>query len=130
MNGVILIVDDDPDIVSFLEEALEMVGYESRTAVGAGALSIAKDEQLRLILLDLQIPGMSGDEVCRRLKADPATATIPVVIMSALDRLTATASLVPADDRLPKPFDLARLIELVNYWSTRRAAPIGGGTAR
>src|SRR5690348_8720479 len=104
MSGVVLIVDDDPDIVSFLEEALEIAGYASRTAIGAGALPIARDEQPQLILLDLQMPGMSGDEVCRRLKADPATAAIPVIIMSALDRLTATASLVSADDRLPKPF--------------------------
>ena len=123
MGRSVLIVDDDPDIVSFLEEVIEVAGFTSVATSGAAALAIAHEQQPALILLDLQMPGMAGDEICRRLKRDPATAAIPVIMMSALDRLTATASQVPADDRLPKPFALAQLLERIHYWVTNSPRP-------
>lgn len=121
----VLIVDDDQDIVGFLEEAIDLAGYRAVSTMGAAALPLVEALRPAVILLDLQMPGMSGEEICRRLKGDPATAAIPIVVMSALDRLTATASHLPADDRLPKPFDLAHLYAAIERWSARAGSPQG-----
>ena len=116
-KGLVLVVDDDPFIVDFIETALEDEGYQVLTTVNGGALQLARDLHPDVILLDIMMPGMDGVEVSRRLRADPVTADIPIVVMSAQDRLRATAALMPINDRLPKPFDLERLYETVARWS-------------
>jgi two-component system sensor histidine kinase/response regulator len=63
------------------------------------------------------MPGMDGVEVSRRLRADPATRDIPIVAMSAHERLQATSDQIEADDRLPKPFQLRTLYEVVGRWA-------------
>jgi CheY-like chemotaxis protein len=70
-----------------------------------------------LILLDLQMPRMDGAEVCRRLRAEPATAAIPIVLMSADDRLGSAARALGVDDQLPKPFKLSDLFVAVARWA-------------
>ena len=116
-KGSILVVDDDPFIVEFLEDALEDEGYRVLSAVNGEALQIAHDLHPDLILLDIMMPGMDGVEVSRRLRENPQTANIPIVVMSAQDRLRATAALMPIDDRLPKPFELDRLFTTVERWT-------------
>jgi two-component system, OmpR family, alkaline phosphatase synthesis response regulator PhoP len=116
-TGTVLVIDDDPAIVDFLEMALEGEGYRVLASVDGEALRLAHDLQPNLILLDIMMPGMDGVEVSRRLRADPVTAGIPIVVMSAQDRLRATAALMPIDDRLPKPFALDRLFSTVDRWT-------------
>ncbi len=116
LKGTVLVVDDDPDIVDFLETALEDEGYLVLAAVGAEALGVAHETQPDIILLDINMPGMNGVEVSQRLRANPVTADIPIVVMSAQDRLRTTGALMPVNDRLPKPFDLAGLYEVVGRW--------------
>jgi CheY-like chemotaxis protein len=70
-----------------------------------------------VILLDLQMPRMGGEEVCRRLRAEPATAAIPIILMSADDRLGAAARALGVEDRLPKPFKLSDLYVAVARWA-------------
>jgi len=113
----VLVVDDDAAIVDFLETALEDEGYQVRAAVGADALSLARTLQPAVILLDINMPGMDGIEVSRRLRDNPATAHIPIIVMSAQDRLRTTGPLLPVNDRLPKPFDLAALYATVARWA-------------
>ncbi len=113
----VLVVDDDAAIVDFLETALEDEGYQVRAAVGADALSLARTLQPAVILLDINMPGMDGIEVSRRLRDNPATAPIPIIVMSAQDRLRTTGPLLPVNDRLPKPFDLAALYATVARWA-------------
>jgi CheY-like chemotaxis protein len=115
-KGTVLVIDDDPAIVDFLEIALEDEGYRVLVAVDGEALQVAHDLQPNLILLDIMMPDMDGVEVSRRLRADPVTAGIPIVVMSAQDRLRATAALMPIDDQLPKPFALDRLFSTVDRW--------------
>jgi CheY-like chemotaxis protein len=86
-------------------------------SVGAGALSVAHDQQPDLILLDIMMPGMDGVEVSKRLRADPTTAAIPIVAMSATSNLMALADQMPIDDRLPKPFDLDHVSAVVARWT-------------
>lgn len=119
MNCRVLVVDDDDDIRSLLRELLEEFGHYqvSEAANGAEALALIRRsaQKPELILLDLMMPVMNGFELARRLRADPETASIPVVVISA----TATRS--DAKDLgsvafLPKPFRAEALLSTVgNY---------------
>ncbi len=114
---LVLVVDDDAAIVDFLETALEDEGYHVFATCGAAALQLAHDMQPAVILLDINMPGMDGIEVSQRLRDDPATAHIPIIVMSAQDRLRATGPLMPVNDRLPKPFEIAALYATVARWA-------------
>jgi CheY-like chemotaxis protein len=80
-----LIIDDDPDLVSLIRRTLEFTaGWEVQTALsGAAGIALARAAPPDVILVDLMMPEMDGYEVCRRLKADAATAAVPVVLLTA-----------------------------------------------
>ncbi|HEX6960123.1 MAG TPA: PleD family two-component system response regulator [Ferrovibrio sp.] len=108
MTARILVVDDIRTNIKVLEAKLTSEYYEVITAAsGPEALDAAGSQNPDLILLDVMMPGMDGFEVCRRLKADPATAHIPVVMVTALgdpeDRVQGLSA--GADDFLTKPVD-------------------------
>lgn len=108
MTARILVVDDVEPNVRLLEAKLTLEYYEVLTAMdGATALEIAAAERPDIILLDVMMPGMDGFETCRRLKADPVTRHIPVVLVTALDgREDKIKGLgVGADDFVTKPID-------------------------
>ncbi|RZJ03907.1 MAG: response regulator, partial [Brevundimonas sp.] len=108
MTARILVVDDVEPNVRLLEAKLTLEYYEVLTATdGASALEIAAAERPDIILLDVMMPGMDGFETCRRLKADPVTRHIPVVLVTALDgREDKIKGLgVGADDFVTKPID-------------------------
>jgi len=105
----ILVVDDDPTTLLGMGAFLEGLGYRVlKAASGAQALALCAQEPPDLILLDVIMSGMGGIDVCRRLKADPALAAIPVIFISALDQ-TGDRILgfeAGAVDYLTKPFQL------------------------
>jgi len=108
MTGRILVVDDIEANVRLLQAKLQAEYYHVLTAAdGATALAIAAEEKPDLVLLDVMMPGMDGFEVCRRLKDDPATRHIPIVLVTALDgradRITGLEA--GADEFLTKPID-------------------------
>jgi two-component system cell cycle response regulator len=124
MTARILVVDDVEPNVRLLEAKLTIEYYEVLTACdGATALQIASDERPDIILLDVMMPGMDGFETCRRLKADPVTRHIPVVLVTALDgREDKLKGLeAGADDFVTKPIDdvvlFARVKSLVRLKS-------------
>ena len=121
-RGVVLVVDDDPLIVELLELALEEDGYTVCAAMGSAALAAARELQPAVILLDIMMPGMDGIEVSQRLRADPTTRDIPIIVMSAGERLRATATLMPVNDRVAKPFELPTLYRNVARWT--QPAPV------
>lgn len=103
----ILIVDDEADIRELVHLNLAREGYEILDCEsGEQALSQARAKSPDLIVLDLMLPGIDGLEVCRRLKADPKTACIPVVMLTAKgeDSDVITGLEVGADDYVTKPF--------------------------
>lgn len=125
MSRKILIVDDLATNRIILKVKLNAACHETLQAVdGASALKLARSEQPKLILLDMLLPDISGIEVCRRLRADPATAHIPVVIVTAStdrdSRLRALES--GADEFLSKPLNevilLARIRSLLRAHET------------
>ena len=96
MSARILVVDDVATNVKLLELRLSAEYFEVVTASsGPEALEICAHGQCDIVLLDVMMPGMDGFEVCRRLKQDPRTAHIPVIIVTALDQLK-----VPAEERI------------------------------
>ena len=104
----ILIVDDEPFNVDYLEQELEDLDYLTIAAVdGQEALAKVRSEAPDLVLLDIMMPGMDGFEVLSRLKADPATRDIPVIIISASNSLQSVVKGIQlgAEDYLPKPFE-------------------------
>ena len=124
MTARILVVDDMEPNVRLLEAKLTLEYYEVLTASdGASAIEIADRERPDLILLDVMMPGMDGFETCRRLKADPVTRHIPVVLVTALDgREDKLKGLeAGADDFVTKPIDdlilFARVKSLVRLKS-------------
>ena len=84
-NGVILIVDDVPDNLALLSDALDEAGYMVLVALdGLSALTRIQRRRPDLILLDAMMPGLNGFDTCRQIKAQPDTANIPVLFMTAL----------------------------------------------
>ncbi len=79
----ILVVDDEPDFVILIKKILEKEGYAVKEAYsGRECLACMKKETPDLIILDIMMPGISGWEVCRRIKSDRKTFTIPVIMLS------------------------------------------------
>ena len=116
----VLVVEDDQAVTELVQLALEYAGYEVLTASDSEALPLAHAKKPDVILLDLLMPGMSGEEVCRYLREDPATAEIPVVAMSAGANLDVIADRAACSDRLAKPFHLQTLYDIVARWTVHK----------
>ena len=102
----IMVVDDDPDTVSILARHLQREGFVAIEAIsGAECLHLVHEHRIDVILLDLMMPDMDGFQVCRSLKQDPATAEIPVIMITARDDLDARAEgmRLGVSDFLAKP---------------------------
>ena len=123
MAASVLVIDDDSDIVRVVTAALEDEGYRVLASLGSAAIEIARELHPDVVLLDLRMPGMDGAEVSQRLRADPATAGIPIIVVSAVQNLAQAAEKLPVDAQLPKPFDLDRLYTLVAQWSDLPQGP-------
>ena len=131
--GYILVVDDDAALRALLRELLHASGYEVREAeTGAAAIAAARAERPGLVLLDVQLPGMSGYQVLHMLRED--FSGLPVIFMSgerteAYDR--AGGLMLGADDYIVKPFDedelLARVETLLRRAKTGAASTEEGG---
>ena len=111
----ILVVDDQAQNVRLLDAVLSPRGYRVVSAdSGEQALDLLNEEQPHLVLLDILMPGMDGYEVCRRIRANPDTAYLPVVMITASDAQQKVRGIESgADDFITKPFDQAELLARV-----------------
>jgi two-component system phosphate regulon response regulator PhoB len=123
----ILIVEDEEDIAELLEYNLQRHDYDTESVgMGEDGLVRARESLPDLVLLDLMLPGLSGLEVCRRLKADPETARIPVVMLTAKgeEEDIIAGFDAGADDYITKPFRpkvlLARVKAVLRRGASRR----------
>lgn len=124
----VLIVEDEPDIRDLVVFHLEREGYQvAQCRSGPEALRLARATPPDLVLLDLMLPEMDGLEVCRRLRQDPATMALPIVMLTArgdeVDRVLGLE--LGADDYVVKPFSPRELVARIRA-VLRRARPPAG----
>ena len=115
--STILLVEDDPDIRELVAYKLTRGGFEVvEAADGLGALQAARDRPPHAVILDMGLPRLSGIDVCRELRAAPATAAVPIIMLTGAVRLQELeqAYAAGASDYLVKPFsprELQRRLE-------------------
>jgi diguanylate cyclase (GGDEF)-like protein len=133
MPDKILIVDDEPQVRLLLRTALGKTYEVAEADNGEDALRMARTGEFRLVLLDLMMPGMSGHEVCLRLRRNPLTCHMTVVMLTARDREEDVVHGLAggADDYIVKPFKISELkarIEshLRRQWRELQANPLTG----
>ncbi|HET6368894.1 MAG TPA: response regulator, partial [Pseudomonadales bacterium] len=129
MASRVLVVEDEPDIRDLLAFHLERDGYQvTRATTGPEALRQLRAAPPDLVILDLMLPELDGLEVCRRLRADPATATLPVIMLTAkgdeVDRVVGLE--LGADDYVVKPFSPKEMLARVRAVLRRARAPLSG----
>jgi two-component system, OmpR family, phosphate regulon response regulator PhoB len=123
----VLICDDEPDLAALVELNLKDAGFAVEVAhTGEAALQLARAHHPDLVLLDVMLPDVSGAEVCRRLKNDPATAQVPVMMLTARgeepDRVKGFEA--GADDYVTKPFSVRELVLRVKAVLRRHVTPV------
>lgn len=112
----VLIVDDEPDLLELVRYNLQAEGYKVLTARdGLEGLRMAKAEKMDLAILDLMMPGMDGNELCRAIRSNPATSGLPVIMLTAksgdVDKIVSLE--IGADDYITKPFNPRELVARV-----------------
>jgi CheY-like chemotaxis protein len=123
-NKKVLLVDDDPDFVEAVKVIVESGGYDVEVAYdGMEGLDAVAENRPDLIVLDVMMPVMNGHEACAALKKDPATAEIPIILLTAVaDRVTTSQYThrdmleSEAEDYMPKPVEPRELLELIKSW--------------
>ena len=130
----ILVAEDDRDIADLIAHYFSRAGWRAHiTASGDEALASARRSPADLVILDIMLPGLSGLEVCRALRADKSTASIPIIMLTARaeesDRIIGLE--IGADDYISKPFSPNELVARVRALMRRskRAEPVGSTLA-
>lgn len=122
----VLIVDDEPHIRYLLESKVAAAGYDVTTAVnGVQAFEIASAACPDLLITDFQMPGMSGLELCQRLKERADTANLAAIMLTARGHKIAMGDLAKTNimELLPKPFSIRQVLEKIEeFFDTTRAA--------
>ena len=120
----ILVIDDDVSICKVAQRRLEQEGYRVLTALdGSEGLKVAGSELPNLILLDIMMPIMDGREVLRRLKADPNTKSIPVILLTVIGENEDIYASIMAGDAsyLAKPYDPQQLLDKIRSMLSKTA---------
>jgi two-component system phosphate regulon response regulator PhoB len=128
----VLVIDDEPDLLELVRINLEQAGYRTSTAAsGRAALEALRRSRPDLIVLDLMLPDVSGMDVCRRLRSDPETADLPIIMLTAkadeVDRVVGFE--LGADDYVTKPFSPRELVLRVGAVLRRKTAEAASGGA-
>jgi DNA-binding response OmpR family regulator len=123
--SAVLIADDDPDIRDLVAFKLEQAGHDVTTVDnGLAALSAAQERPPDLVVLDVMMPGMSGIDVCRQLRGEPATAALPIILLTARAQEgdVEVGFGAGADDYVVKPFSPRELVSRVEAVLARMRA--------
>ncbi len=125
MSARILVVDDEPDLLELVRFNLSQAGFQVETATsGRDALDQLKSSLPDLLVLDLMLPDVSGNDICRQIRSDPTMGELPIVMLTAkseeVDRVVGFE--LGADDYVPKPFSPRELMLRVRAVLRRRSA--------
>ncbi|HEY0550970.1 MAG TPA: response regulator, partial [Verrucomicrobiae bacterium] len=123
MKPKILVVDDEPDALELIQYNLKAAGYDVVTAAdGEEALKKARASQPALVILDVMLPEVDGLEVCKTLRREPTTSSIPIIMLTAkaaeIDRVLGLE--LGADDYVTKPFSPREMVLRVKALLRRR----------
>jgi len=132
MGTKIIIVEDEADISLPLSYSLKAEGYNVILAEnGYEGLELIRKERPQLVILDVMLPGIDGFEICRRMRMDRTTESIPIVILTAKDEQTdlVLGLGLGADDYVTKPFSTAQLLARLNAVLSRGHVPTQGGVS-
>ncbi len=119
MSATIVVVEDNPMNMKLLEQALTIAGYTTVKSVdGEGVVDLVLDNQARLVLMDIQLPRLSGIELMKILKADPRTSAIPVLAVTAFaDPESVSGFLREGFERvITKPISIRMLLDEVAHY--------------
>lgn len=133
LGALVLVIDDSPTICAVLEKMLGRDGYEVITATdGSRAIETARHRLPALIFLDVVMPGMNGFSVLRRLRHDPLTANVPIIMISGNQQATEQFYLqrCGADDFMKKPFGREAVCERVGRLVERGRLPARSASAQ
>ena len=118
---LILVLDDDPDICAMLKMVLEYHGYGAEEADGEEkARTVLSTRKVDLIIMDMLLSGADGTDICRRLKQDEKTLSIPILMFSAHPNAQNVCIEAGADDFIAKPFEMNDLIDKVGFFLERK----------
>ena len=126
INKKILVIEDDPIGLRLIQYTLQHEGYQVLSAPnGLEGLRKANEENPDLVILDVMLPGIDGFEVCYRLRAEPQTAQLPILMLSAKAQDTdkTTGLKVGADDYLTKPASPSEIVKRVETLLAQRRYP-------
>lgn len=116
-NKKILVADDDAAIVDVMQLLLQEEGYDVITTLTADNVEELTGEKPDMVLLDIWMSGVNGNEICKRIKANEATKNIPVVMFSANRDVKDIAMESGADDFIAKPFEINDLLNIVRKYA-------------
>ena len=121
----VLVVDDNESIRTLLADVLPSMGYAVTTACdGLTAIEELGRCQPQIILMDIEMPGLDGCEVCRRIKSHPRTRSIPVMLVSGRSDTPESAALAGADGFLRKPFRIDELVGAIRSLLPRESTEL------
>jgi len=120
-KALILVLDDDPDICTMIKMVLDYYGHSAMEADNEeNARSIISLNHVDLIIMDMLLSGADGTDICRRLKQDPATSSIPILMFSAHPTAKETCLAAGADDFISKPFEMSDMMEKISFFLERK----------
>ena len=125
VQKTVLVVEDNELNLKLLNDILEYHGYTVvTTRLGEPALELARQHSPNLILMDVQLPDISGMEATRRLKTDEQTRSIPIIAVTAFAMSGDEAKILASgcDAYIAKPFNVVEFLKLVEDWTTRNRA--------
>jgi len=114
MRKKILYIEDDPDMADVVAEIMQFEDYEVLTDSGKGMHRLLKDNDIGLILMDEGLSWCWGSSLCKELRSDEKTATIPIIMISAVREIDNIAEHCGANAYIRKPFEMYDVIDVVN----------------
>ena len=120
-KSLILVLDDDPDICIMIKMVLDYYGYDAMDADNEeNAMKIILSNHVDLLIMDMLLSGVDGTDICRQLKQDKETSSIPILMFSAHPTAKETCLAAGADDFISKPFEMNDLMDKISFFLERK----------
>lgn len=120
-KGLILVLDDDPDICIMIKMVLDYYGYDAIDSENEEkAIKIISSSHVDLVIMDMLLSGADGTDICRRLKQNAETSSIPILMFSAHPTAKESCLAAGADDFISKPFEMNDMMDKVNFFLERK----------